>query len=582
MGIKNKFKIICPSYNNENWVDTHISSILEQTYDNYEVLYIDDCSTDKTWDKVNKLVGSNPKFKLVRNEENKGATHNYVNFLDEFMSDDEEILVHLDGDDWFAIPNVLEELNNFYNKNDYWMTYGGFVEWKGGETTNQPFPQNSPYDSFVHRHNKYREDLWRASHLRTYKWFLFKSIDKNDFVSNIDNKLYWHASDLCWAYPCLEMCPEDKIGVVDFVTHVYNASEQNQVRTQEREHQDNSIFEFEIRNKKKYKTTSDKEKLSGEKLPQVNLFGNKLEYNNIPTKFSFCYNQTDGDFDLVFLGDEAIVDYLEGRIQIKKDVPIIARPFEDRNYWINKWGEPKIFNLLLQHYDKFDLILTLDKILLDKLPNSKFWPANYVSQFNCLPNNENIPPKKSVHWDSFEIPEKDTFKIHKKDKLVSCVASNKSFLPGHHTRLDFVNSIRNNHKVDLFGRGINPVDSKFDALKDYAFSVAIEMIKVGDMYHADKQIWTEKEPLWSEKINDCFLTGTVPIYYGCDAIGDFFNTDGILIFDTKEELQDIIDNLSMEKYQSMLPAIKDNLERAKKYPLNNDDLYDHFFKDLIK
>ena len=38
----------------------------------------------------------------------------------------------------------------------------------------------------------------------------------------------------------------------------------------------------------------------------------------------------------------------------------------------------------------------------------------------------------------------------------------------------------------------------------------------------------------------------------------------------------------MEKYQSMLPAIKDNLERAKKYPLNNDDLYDHFFKDLIK
>ena len=34
--MNNKFKIICPSYNNENWVDTHISSILEQNYENYE------------------------------------------------------------------------------------------------------------------------------------------------------------------------------------------------------------------------------------------------------------------------------------------------------------------------------------------------------------------------------------------------------------------------------------------------------------------------------------------------------------------------------------------------------------------
>ena len=51
---------------------------------------------------------------------------------------------------------------------------------------------------------------------------------------------------------------------------------------------------------------------------------------------------------------------------------------------------------------------------------------------------------------------------------------------------------------------------------------------------------------------------------------------------TVEELHDILDNLSMEKYESMLPAVQDNLEWAKKYPLNNDDLYEHFFKDLIK
>ena len=109
--MKNKFKIICPSYNNENWIETHIESILEQTYDNYEVLYIDDNSSDNTWNVVNNLVGNNPKFKLIKNEENKGAAYNYNEYLDDFGIDDEDILVHLDGDDWLATPDVLEKIN---------------------------------------------------------------------------------------------------------------------------------------------------------------------------------------------------------------------------------------------------------------------------------------------------------------------------------------------------------------------------------------------------------------------------------------------------------------------------------------
>jgi len=52
--MKNKFKIICLSYNNEEIANTHIESILEQTYNNYEVFYINDASTDKTLEIVNR------------------------------------------------------------------------------------------------------------------------------------------------------------------------------------------------------------------------------------------------------------------------------------------------------------------------------------------------------------------------------------------------------------------------------------------------------------------------------------------------------------------------------------------------
>ena len=55
--MKNKFIILCCSYNNEEWAETHLESILEQTYTNYEVIYVNDASTDNTLQIVTDLVG---------------------------------------------------------------------------------------------------------------------------------------------------------------------------------------------------------------------------------------------------------------------------------------------------------------------------------------------------------------------------------------------------------------------------------------------------------------------------------------------------------------------------------------------
>ena len=132
----NKFKIICPSYNNEKWVETHINSILNQTYKNYDVLYINDNSSDDTLKKVTEIVGNNPKFRIINNKKNMGAAYNYIEYLDEYIEDEEDILVHLDGDDWFADSNVLEKINKEYIDNDYWMTYGFYIGWFGGDVLN--------------------------------------------------------------------------------------------------------------------------------------------------------------------------------------------------------------------------------------------------------------------------------------------------------------------------------------------------------------------------------------------------------------------------------------------------------------
>ncbi len=307
---QNKFRIITPSYNNEEWIEYNLASILNQTYTNYKVTYIDDASTDSTYQKVKEIVGELPNWNVIKNSENRGAMYNYFNNLSTYIKDPEEIIIHLDGDDWLYDETVLEKLNAFYNEKDCWMTYGGFIVWDGEDTEpTLPYPQSTEHPEFVHKYKLYRQDLWRASHLRTYRAFLLQAVNLEDLRSLEDGEYYWHASDLAFQYPCMEMCPKEKIQVVDFFDCVYNHSKANQVRTHEREAASNAKYEIEIRNRKKYK-----ENLQGQKLPQVNVLGNFRESNSIPKTFSYVYNLVDGEFDITLIEDMEILKFIKGEV----------------------------------------------------------------------------------------------------------------------------------------------------------------------------------------------------------------------------------------------------------------------------
>jgi len=541
----NNFVIITPSFNNKNYIEYNLASMLNQTYKNWRCIYIDDCSDDGTYEQVESIVGDNKKFTLIKNSENIGATYNYINYLESIK--DSDIIVHLDGDDWFIDEDVLDKLNKFYIENNLWMTYGKFVCWDGKEYSPSD-PQGTEYLDFIHRNKQYRRDKWRASHLRTYKAKLFKNIDRNDFISKIDKKLFWHASDLSWAFPCLEMCPKDKIGVTNFYTHVYNQNSENILRTRERESTDNAIYEVEIRNKKVYKELKNlKQKAS--KRYQVNAFGDYRERHTIPKEFSYVYNLSDGEYDLTILQDDNILNYLDGRTKINRKVPIVAIIAEPPHLFNQK----QVYERIQKDYNKFDRVIGWHKDL-EHLPNFKFRPGETeVSQWNLLPEELDV----------------SKFKMYKKTKLVSFISSLKGISPGHKFRLSCLEHIQKNcNNIDFYGRGINPIDSKLEGLKDYKFSVAIENGPFDNYF--------------SEKILDCMLAGTIPIYYGCPNIEEFFNMDGIITFQNKNELYDIIKNLESEDYyESKLEAVKDNLNRALELWLDNDIYFNRYLKDLI-
>jgi hypothetical protein len=71
------------------------------------------------------------------------------------------------------------------------------------------------------------------------------------------------------------------------------------------------------------------------------------------------------------------------------------------------------------------------------------------------------------------------------------------------------------------------------------------------------------------------MTGTIPIYWGCPSIGDFFDIDGILTFDTIDDLSEILNSLTPELYNSKIKNIKNNFELSKKYILSEDWIYEN-------
>jgi hypothetical protein len=70
---------------------------------------------------------------------------------------------------------------------------------------------------------------------------------------------------------------------------------------------------------------------------------------------------------------------------------------------------------------------------------------------------------------------------------------------------------------------------------------------------------------FSEKIIDCFHCKTVPIYYGCPNIGDYFNMDGIITVNSIDELIRTCNTLTPELFNSKREAIMDNYSRAFSY-----------------
>lgn len=115
-----KISVIIPTYNVEKYVEDAILSILNQTYENLEIIIVDDASTDNTLSILKELQKKDDRIKLFHNKTNKkiAETLNYA-----IGQSHGEFIARMDGDD-ISYSNRLEILYNFLNNNSQFDLVG--------------------------------------------------------------------------------------------------------------------------------------------------------------------------------------------------------------------------------------------------------------------------------------------------------------------------------------------------------------------------------------------------------------------------------------------------------------------------
>lgn len=215
-----------------------------------------------------------------------------------------------------------------------------------------------------------------------------------------------------------------------------------------------------------------------------------------------------------------------------------------------------IIDRLIANHKFYDLILAFDERVLRECPNSVFLTESACS---WLPRKTDgtIDPLGLMNHDGIlhKNPVELIYEgcdVSKKDFAVSFLTSSKNSFPGHKLRQEIFEKLPS-YVGDLRvwkHRSPPILGDKRTILEPYMFSIVPENSKHSGYY--------------TEKVVDCFVAKTFPLYWGCPNLSEHFDSDGFMQFSDCEQLFSILEQLTPEFYASRRNAIERNFYLAVK------------------
>lgn len=250
-----------------------------------------------------------------------------------------------------------------------------------------------------------------------------------------------------------------------------------------------------------------------------------------------------------------------------------------------QWGE---FTFTEENVDECDYFVILDypkddfsiKVNKNNIIHICLEPPNEVSKYRQYANKKvsliynqldikknNILSHGAFPWhinkDFDFLTNLKVESLIKENKIV-WVTSNQRSSIGHNVRMDFLDNIKGLPFIDLYGRGINAINDKWDVLSQSKYAIAYENF--------------QNDYNWTEKIVDCYLSYTMPIYFGCNSIENFFPKDSFIQLDFKDRHIDLFlkEIVVSKKREENLDAIS----KSRDLILNDYQLYPFIYKQI--
>ena len=212
----NKFIIVILCYNCQDYIQECIETVVNQKYKNYEVIIIDDNSADDTQKVIKRVVGNNKNFFIVNNTERLQPLGNHIKALSVKELNDEDIIVHLDGDDKLIGTDVLSTLNKAYFKNkNHLASYGSYKTASGAPGICKPWEKGISISEYI------APIGWIFSHVRTFKYKLWKLIDHKKSFYDKNNKIFTSAADCAFFKPMFELTGRSRVMFFNKIMYYY-------------------------------------------------------------------------------------------------------------------------------------------------------------------------------------------------------------------------------------------------------------------------------------------------------------------------------------------------------------------------